>query len=143
VGSNSGNITNCYAAGAVIGGENSYGLQGHDCHTGGVVGFIGRGDNSIINCVALNPRVMTTGTDTHIGRVAGGLDAEFTNNWAYSAMSNEGGTPFPSGNGSAHVNGADCEAVPLANWWTNAPPAGAGWSETIWTFTDGQLPKLK
>ena len=129
-------ITNCYAAGPVSGSGDVGSYKSPPSYTGGVVGYVGGG--SITNCIALNPSVKIT-SGIHVGRVAGRDEVALTNNWAHSAMSDGDGPPFPSGSGSDHINGADCETIPLADWWRDS----AGWSADIWIFTDGQLPKLK
>ena len=124
------NMTNCYATGTVSGRDN----------VGGVVGNFG--GNRMSNCVALNPGVTANAEIIRFGcgRVAA-TGGPFTNNWARADM-----VIMASGldqtSGKAH-DGADCAATPAASWWTAAAPNGPGWSDTGWTFADGQLPKLK
>jgi hypothetical protein len=113
---------------------------------GGVVGVVELSENSgsTSNCVALNPSVKATYYDFGLGRVVGASTIEsLSNNFANNSMTTNGGSPFPSGSGTDHVNGADCEAMPLASWWTTAPPNGPGWSPEHWSFKPNELPKLK
>jgi hypothetical protein len=134
VGSNC-SVINCYVTGSIYGNYGGGGIVGN-------IGVTGR----ITNCVALNPSV----ANGNIGRIVG---ADFilqsgtfvhgagilSNNWARSNM--EIAKTLVKGNNT--VDGADCAAIPAANWWTTTAPNGPGWSSSIWTFSTGQLPKLR
>jgi len=170
-GRGNGNVTNCYATGFVTGGgSNIGGLVGQlyngiltNCYVTGAVIGTGSGSTdvvggiagrmtlttcSIINCVALNSSVSATyGIDA--GRVEGiGINGTRTNNWALSSMTITigGGTPkSPLDNTGSGLDGADVSDTDTktAVWWQTASPSGPGWDNTIWNFTDGQLPTLK
>jgi len=136
--SGSGNkITNCYASG-IISCNGDY--------VGGVVGYVENNSGTITNSVSLSPSVTSSANTVHIGRVAGFVFQfeSLVNNWARSNMTVTANgvskTLIKAGN---MLDGADCDATPAANWWTTAAPNGPGWSNTIWTFSTGQLPKLR
>ena len=82
----------------------------------------------------------------HIGRVARFVFdfSSLVNNWARSNMTVTANgvskTLIKAGN---MLDGADCDATLASNWWTAAAPNGPGWSNSIWTFSSGQLPKLR
>ena len=130
-------INNCYATGAVSGNANVGGVAGY------VIG------SSVANCVALNPSItrIAGSTGTTFGRVVGENYGTLTYNYANSSMAYyDGATLLPSfpiaGGGLTHENGADCDAVPTATWWTTTSALGWDWT-AIWQVTAGSYPTLR
>ena len=117
-----GSVKNCYATGSV-----------NSTHVvGGIVG-VGASVVPINNCVALNPEVSSSTGEPH--RVLGfGGSAGLSNNHGLTTMTGGGAATTPGG-----ADGADCPAVPTADWWTGT----ALWDDTVWVFANGALPKLK
>ena len=95
--------------------------------------------------MALNPSVSATNNTTQVGRVVGWNDGgSLANNWARNNMTvTQGSTSKTLDKGLDKVDGADCDAIPAASWWTTAVPNGPGWSSEAWSFVNGQWPRLR
>jgi len=114
-------VKNCYATGTVSGGG-----------CGGVVGW-----GSLINCVALNPNIISDSTE--VGRV---LWRASTSGTSYNAsiiygridMKKNGDTWIGGGDGGGN-NGTDITSDDWGNpsWWTGT--AKFNETETAWDFT--------
>ena len=131
VGSNDGTVENCYATGSVIGTYN----------IGGVVGSNG---GTVKNCIALNSAVTIRTSYTYVGRVAGLLDSETSNN--NYARYDMGGSVI-SFTVTTH-NGKDgADLLPAdyydPSWWTGTAKWSFGESD-VWNTPSGTtLPTLK
>ncbi len=161
-----GTVKNCYSAGTVTGltavggiaGRHTYGTV-ENCYSlavvngtdkvGGIVGYMQdvapSAKSTVQNCAALNPSVAAAGTAGEVGRVAGLKDegSTLTNNYAFSGL--VGGGTAKTLNG---LDGADMTIEQMlsnafwtedSNWNTTG---GRTWNDSVWTFTEGQLPIL-
>ncbi len=126
-------FSSCYATGAVSGNNYVGGVVGYTYYTG------------VINCVALNPTVKATGSD--VARVMGYPDRSFFSaNYAFSGMTNGGGTAFGDGNTIFSRDGKSISITDILTtsfWTTAANWNGTAWDTNIWTITNGKLPILK
>ncbi len=164
----SGTVKNCYSTGTVTGptavggiaGWHSYGTV-ENCYSlanvngtdkvGGIVGHVedytvgSTYYGKVQNCAALNPSVAAAGTAGEAGRVAGLKDegSTLTNNYAFSGLVGGGTAKTLSG-----LDGADMTIEQMlsnafwtedSNWNTTG---GRAWNDSVWTFTEGQLPIL-
>ena len=140
-----GIIQNSYATGSVTGNDSVGGIVGYNLNGGRVVncyydgpiitvsidgggGIVGANSspNIVRNSVALNARI--DDGNVFMGRIAGGANGTFTNNFGLFNMS-VGGV-LVSSNNPNDANGAN---VTLANshtvgWWTTSTPTGPGWT---------------
>jgi hypothetical protein len=163
-----GTVKNCYSAGTVTGltavggiaGRHTYGTV-ENCYSlanvngtdkvGGIVGHVedytvgSTYYGKVQNCAALNPSVAAAGTAGEVGRVAGLKDegSTLTNNYAFSGLVGGGTAKTLSG-----LDGADMTIEQMlsnafwtedSNWNTTG---GRAWNDSVWTFTEGQLPIL-
>ena len=167
VGTNESTVQNCYATGTVEGNINVGGVVGFIESSGGVIncystgtvigtdfvgGIAGEAENNskVMNCVALNPNVMATGADEHIGRVAGNRNnySVMDNNYGRIDMNLNNQAETWSNNISSGNDGADVTSSNYnsENWWKTA----GNWSGGAWNFTSiwvwdnaAKLPKLR
>ena len=151
VGQNNGTLQNCYAtgnaegswAGGVAGG-NSGTLQ--FCYTTGGVdgtwaggGVAGRNmGGTISNCVALNYKVH----GNFGGRVIESGRGTLSNNYARESGMTIGVDLTPSD--ASGIHGEDATAANThggnsGTWWSST----AGFSSTLWSFSNGRLPWLR
>lgn len=132
-----GYTTNCYATGEIKNTATFTNVMS----LGGISGYVN--DNKIVNCVALNSGISSTGSTTNIHRVIGNKGG-IAKNYASTAL-----TVFGD-KGHDKPDGADCDAKPAASWWDNSNtwatslPYYSSWDFTnIWEVTDGNLPVLR
>ena len=142
--SNGSRVENCYATGVVSGSQNVGGIAGENVMV-----------STILNCVALNTSITTTGNNTSLARVAGVNNGTLTNNHACSEIellysynvSQSNGTPYTPTPGANLKDGATVEPSQYTSpeWWSTLAPNGPGWNfQTIWEWdTETNLPKLK
>ncbi len=147
-------VKNCYATGTVkgsgstvggIGGQaDTFNARLQNCYaTGsvsaqsGVGGIAGAGP--AVNCVAMNPSIMSTQYPYYINRVTGSA-TESKNNYAFSGMA-DGGSKGLNGRDGADMSIAQANSA--AFWTTAANWYGGAWDESIWNLADGKLPTLK
>ena len=134
----SAQLTNCYAAGPVSGGDT----------VGGVAGLVRSIDGysaTVQNCAALNPSVTWHGVSGNadppsIGRVVGSNDGgTLSGNVAFSGMTSSGAsfpTPAATYNVGSGLNGADITAEKIRSDGT----IGGRFNVPVWTVANNGLP---
>lgn len=119
-------VESCYTTGTVSGAY----------QTGGVVGYFSISSHIVRNCVALNPSVTS---DSNARRVVTS-NANISNNYAFSGMTDPGIGKFGAERGDTTQNGADMTSgdALTATFWTST----MGWTDggSPWTIVDGYLP---
>jgi len=138
VGNNSGPVLNCYSTGSV------YGIT----LTGGIIGNHGLG--ILINCVALNPKVIRLeGTYSVYGRVVSSTSTgSISNNYGRNGMIVITTSITTGNHNDRHGANVLIEQAVTPGWW-NAP--AAGWDASspwdfvnVWHPADGtRLPTLR
>ena len=131
MGSGEGMVQNCYATGNVTGESN----------VGGIVGYAG----TVQNCVALNPSITATTTNSFLqgdtGRVRGSGSSSLLNNYGSSGMTLPSFITVTSNANGKH--GADVLASDYNSqtWWATT----ANWDfTTVWQWDSTRnLPKLR
>ena len=171
---NEGHIENCFATGAVNALRAPVTMVGGSGFAGGIVGLLAEA-SSIRSCYATGSISAFGWSTTFIGGIAGAandnaviqhcvaLNADFSNEAiAHRVLGKEYGTVTLGNNygnkdmlyiysssiwtnNPSGLDGAECDARPIKNWWTNAAPEGPGWTfGSIWVWdATVQLPKLK
>ena len=168
-GYNEGSISNCYSTGDIIGDLFVGGLVGinegiiSNCYStcnvmgnryvGGVVG--GWNENTVSNCIALNPSVLTRASNAiDLGRISGSSGGTLNNNYAWSNMKimylvdthGTGGIAKSTGNTHNHIDGMDLSStqIRLIDAWKMADFDFEGenciW---IWDDTGVKMPTLR
>jgi hypothetical protein len=130
VGYNNSTVENCYATGAVTG-------TGTPLNKGGVAG--GAPNNTVKNCVALNPSVTSGGGNA--GRVVGN-NSTLSNSYGRKDMKINGSTV--TSNSATSKDGSDITSTnwSASTWWTGT----AKFDAAVWDFSgisETNLPTLK
>ena len=142
-----GDISNCYAKGAVTGIDDAVGGVAGRVESLIIIDDQGKRKiyGSVTNCVALNPVIENTYSQyAGVGRITGYCLGKLSNNWAYSDMTvTENGISKNLCSGKDKTDGMDCAAIPAAGWWTSPSLIGPGWCNTIWSVNSNQHPALR
>jgi len=117
-----GTITNCYSTGNI---------SSSSC-SGGIAGYI-MGGGKIINCAAINPTIISTGTPSYAGCIVGYIDNtngtnKITNNFALSTMTVTGDQSY----GNSGVGKTDAQLKTQSTY--SGAVSGDGLGGLGWDF---------
>jgi hypothetical protein len=138
-------IERCYSR-AFISVQAAAGAKGNMAQqgAGGIAGYNavhdGRGDGAVINCVALNPSIISSNGFDLIHRVVGDGGGSYTNNRARQDMELiiSGSPSTPPDTGANGYDGEDCVAKPAQSVYQTL-----GWNfTTVWKMA-GDYPVLQ